>query len=290
MAAAVVALSSAQAGVASAAAGPGRAGHAPTATVRPAASAGPAGDYLALGDSVPFGFNPLLPLPSDPAGYVGYPELVARRAGLSLTNLSCPGQTSGSFLSLTAADNGCFLFRSIAPLHTPYAGTQLQAALAFLTTHPDTRLVTLMLGSNDLLLCRKTTADGCTDPHEVATTLAGTARHLVTVLAAIRHVYHGQLVVVTYYSPDFADPTLTLPIRGLDALTTLITRLFAGTVADGFTPFRERSAAYAGSPCAAGLLIALPTGTCDIHPSPAGAELLAQAVIVAAGKTKNANT
>jgi len=36
--------------------------------------------------------------------------------------------------------------------------------------------------------------------------------------------------------------------------------------------------AAGGSPCAAGLLIKLPDGTCNIHPSPAGHLLLAQAI------------
>jgi hypothetical protein len=38
-----------------------------------------------------------------------------------------------------------------------------------------------------------------------------------------------------------------------------------------------------GSPCAAGLLIKLPDGTCNIHPSPAGHLLLAQAIEDVAG-------
>ena len=51
-----------------------------------------------------------------------------------------------------------------------------------------------------------------------------------------------------------------------------------GKVADGFAAFAGPSAAFGGSPCAAGLLIKLPDGTCNIHPSPAGHLLLAQAI------------
>jgi hypothetical protein len=36
--------------------------------------------------------------------------------------------------------------------------------------------------------------------------------------------------------------------------------------------------AFGGDPCAAGLLIKLPDGTCNIHPSPAGHLLLARAI------------
>ena len=43
------------------------------------------------------------------------------------------------------------------------------------------------------------------------------------------------------------------------------------------------SSGFGGEACAAGLLIKLPDGTCDIHPSPAGHLLLAQAIEDVAG-------
>ena len=49
-------------------------------------------------------------------------------------------------------------------------------------------------------------------------------------------------------------------------------------MADGFTAFGGPSLAHGGTPCAAGLLIKLPDGTCNIHPSPEGHELLAHAI------------
>jgi hypothetical protein len=60
-------------------------------------------------------------------------------------------------------------------------------------------------------------------------------------------------------------------------------RPVGGKVADGFAAFEGPSAAFGGSPCAAGLLIKLPDGTCNIHPSPAGHLLLAQAIEDVAG-------
>jgi hypothetical protein len=62
-----------------------------------------------------------------------------------------------------------------------------------------------------------------------------------------------------------------------------VTTAFGGTVADGFAAFQGPSAAFGGDPCAAGLLIKLPDGTCNIHPSPAGAQLLATAIATAIG-------
>jgi hypothetical protein len=52
-------------------------------------------------------------------------------------------------------------------------------------------------------------------------------------------------------------------------------------VADGFTAFRLASLRSGGDPCAAGLLIALPGGGCDVHPTAAGHRVLAAALAVA---------
>jgi hypothetical protein len=61
------------------------------------------------------------------------------------------------------------------------------------------------------------------------------------------------------------------------------TLAWRGIVADGFGAFAAASAATAGDACAAGLLIAVSSTphTCDSHPSPAGRDLLAQAVVAA---------
>src|SRR5688572_12990056 len=63
--------------------------------------------YLALGDSIAFGFNPLITTPGSPNAYRGYPEVIGTILHNSVTNASCPGETSGSLLSAFAADNGC---------------------------------------------------------------------------------------------------------------------------------------------------------------------------------------
>jgi hypothetical protein len=54
--------------------------------------------YLALGDSISFGYRPLPPPPQPIQNYVGYPEILASLNPAQQVNLSCPGQTSASFL------------------------------------------------------------------------------------------------------------------------------------------------------------------------------------------------
>src|SRR6266436_10253338 len=63
-------------------------------------------EYLALGNSVAFGFNPLLDR-SNADNFIGYPTPVAAALKEHLTNASCSGETSSHFISLTGSDNGC---------------------------------------------------------------------------------------------------------------------------------------------------------------------------------------
>jgi len=248
------------------------------------------GTYLALGDSVAFGYVPpqAVPAPnySDPRSFVGYPEDVARALHLPVSNASCPGETTASFLVPGAASNGCenspgssVGYRTEYPLHVQYRGTQMQYALRYLAVHRDTRLVTIDIGANDVFLCEETTTDGCTSTAELAAVLQEIAANLTAIYTQIRDVahYHGLLVALTYYSLSYA-PGQVAGTEALDSVIASVTEKFGGKVADGFAAFEGPSAAFGGSACAAGLLIKLPDGTCNIHPSPAGHLLLAQAI------------
>jgi hypothetical protein len=87
--------------------------------------------YLALGDSVSFGYDPTVTSPT-PSKYTGYPEVLAGVLHLEQSrkevNASCPGQTSGSFL-IGGPDNGCQQFKDTIGLHTNYTGTQSSFAV-----------------------------------------------------------------------------------------------------------------------------------------------------------------
>jgi hypothetical protein len=102
--------------------------------------------------------------------------------------------------------------------------------------------------------------------------------NLTAIYTQIRDVahYQGPLVALTYYSLSYSDPAQVAGTQLLDSVIASVTQAFGGKVADGFAAFAGPSAAFGGSPCAAGLLIKLPDGTCNIHPSPAGHLLLAQ--------------
>ena len=109
------------------------------------------GCYLALGDSLPFGYSPLLEDPWIPQRFVGYPEIIERRTGLTTTNLSCPGQTAQALISRTALDNGCFDAHDwfhdagLPFLHVEYSDT-LDARLRALLERPTATTVGLGIG------------------------------------------------------------------------------------------------------------------------------------------------
>ena len=94
-------------------------------------------DYLALGDSVAFGYNPLVD-PSNPDNFVGYPSTVAQLADENVTNASCLGETSGSFISPTGTDNGCVCSAPFFHSTSRTAERSSTLPISFLLSHPRT--------------------------------------------------------------------------------------------------------------------------------------------------------
>jgi lysophospholipase L1-like esterase len=240
------------------------------------------GGYLALGDSVAFGYRPNAGAAYlNAANFSGYAEKYAALRGLRLANASCPGETTGSLLVVTAPSNGCENgYRLAYPLHVSYAGAQIDYAVQYLRTHRDTRLVTLTIGANDMFLCQDTTPDHCTGASFTAA-LNQVSRNLASILSAVRTHYRGDVVLVSYYSLDYRDPAQVAQVKAINAALTQVTRRYHGKIADGFTAFFLASLRTGGDPCAAGLLIKLPAGGCDVHPTAAGHRALTAALAFA---------
>lgn len=242
-------------------------------------------DYLALGDSVAFGFDPLVSPAdrSDPSNFVGYPEALASSLPLTLTNASCPGEASGGFISVASTlDNGCRPYRAFFPLHVSYptSQSQLDFAIGFLGEHPRTKLITIDIGANDLFLLQKACAgnSSCVQAN-LPPLLARLSENLSTIYTRLRHEGHfrGRLVALTYYALDYTDAAQVAVLGALNGVVSEVTLAQpAGRVADGFGAFAAASGP-SGSPCVAGLLIRLSLTPliCDVHPSPAGREVLA---------------
>jgi lysophospholipase L1-like esterase len=252
----------------------------------------PGAPYLALGDSIAFGFNPLLPYTPPFTQFVGYPESTGTAEGLSVTNAACPGETSGSFLDPTQPDNGCHSapFYFDQGLHVAYgtATSQMEYATNFLVNNPSTDLVTIDIGGNDLLLVQNacgmgTTADTCI-AEALPGTLAAYAGNLGNILGGLRATgYNGLIVVLTQYATNYQDETQLAALTPLNSEATSVAALHGALVADGYGAFLAASLSTLGNPCTAGLLIVLPDGTCNVHPSPAGRQVLTNAVLAAIG-------
>ncbi len=251
---------------------------------------GSSNDYLALGDSAAFAYI-------DQAGYeyfyptnfVGYADWTGLALSLNEVNAGCPGETTGSFLSRTAPDNGCRAYRTVFPLHVVYGSinsTQLAFATGFLQRHGGAGLVTIQLGANDLLLLEQQCND---DPvcieNGAPQVLARAAANMQAALAALRATgYTGPLVIVNYYSLDYTNQFVTELIQALNQAITAAAPLYGAEVADVFSAFQAASSTQfaGGRTCVAGLLNASnpPTDppSCDDHPSQSGHKLIAQVV------------
>lgn len=250
----------------------------------------PGSQYLALGDSVTFGYMEptVVPAPNygDAASFPGYPEQLGARLRLSVANASCPGETSASLINASAPSNGCENSPShnpadnyrTHPLHVKYTGSQLSFALSYLHSHHNVRLITLMIGANDFFLCQETTSDGCAS--EQTATAVKVTRNIRTILSAIRNKahYNGQLVIVNYYSLNYSVPAINAQSQLLNKVQDAAAKPFGVKIADGYGEFGAASAHSGNNTCTAGLLTQLSAGGCGIHPSYAGQALLSTAL------------
>jgi lysophospholipase L1-like esterase len=238
--------------------------------------------YLALGDSVTFGFiNNAGFEYVNAANFIGFPTYAGSRVKMDAINPSCPGETTASFLSPVGADNGCRQFRTAgAQLHVSYSSTQLDFALAFLKSHPQTRLITVGLGADDVLLLNAACSGDLTC---IQAGLLTVTANMETILSDLRATgFTGTIIVVNYYSTDYSDPTQTGIIAALNQALSTAAGQQGATVADVFTAFEMATLQVGGKTCNAGLLNGsfspLNQFTCDIHPSQSGQMLIGKVV------------
>ena len=117
------------------------------------AVSGPKQYYLALGDSITYGYQAYkheAGLPPS-AFNTGYVDVFAARLreiqpGITVVNYGCPGESTRSFLK-----GPCPWTEFGEQLHDSFIGSQLDAALSFLRTHPgEVTPITLTLWGNNV--------------------------------------------------------------------------------------------------------------------------------------------
>jgi lysophospholipase L1-like esterase len=247
--------------------------------------------YLALGDSVTFGYmeGTVVPAPDyhNAATFFGYPEIAGAALHLKVANAACSGETSSSLINPKAQSNGCenspgnpsVGYRTQFPLHVKYKGSQLAFALSYLKAHKNVSLVSLMIGANDFFVCQETSADGCATTAEQNAVAAKVTSNIHTILGSIRNKAHytGQIAIVNYYSLNYSVPAVNAQSQLLNKTQDAAAKPYHVVIADGYGELQTAAAHFGGSTCQAGLITELNNtpGTCGIHPSYAGQSLLA---------------
>ncbi|MCE6998094.1 GDSL-type esterase/lipase family protein [Saccharothrix sp. S26] len=258
--------------------------------------------YVSLGDSYATGYRPADAGGSADAGRDGFAYLVAERSDLRLVNLACSGATSVQLRT----EPGCPPANR-GPDAPDLAGrTQLDAAVQALREHQGrVGLVTVVIGGNDLAPCAR-----AGDPVSCASqAVAATRANLAATLPALREAA-GDAPIVGLTYPDVFLGAWVSPAfpngRDLARLSVSLFRDFfnaalkseyekvGATFVDvtaatgGYGPLTEttQDPAYGPIPTPVAKVCAL-TYFCahtDVHPTPAGHEAIASAILAATGR------
>jgi lysophospholipase L1-like esterase len=197
---------------------------------------GPKTRYLALGDSLAFGFQPDLDWSH---GYAQqwYNNDLKNHGVSSFTNYGCNGETSYTFIN-----GGCPYAYA---LHNYYLGSQLNAAVSYLKYYSGkVSPVTLDIGANDLL--PDINVSNCTvssswesDLANVDTRLTGTILpKLVAAMTNSSGARTGDLLMMNYYDPfQNACPNSLAYVQELNSHLAVDAAQFNVPVADVMTAF-----------------------------------------------------
>ncbi len=241
--------------------------------------------YLALGDSLAFGysqakFNSLYPN-EEPSQYdTGYVDdfgkvLKLFDPSLQTVNDGCPGETTESFI-----EGPCPYVAEGFPLHHPYSGgpstSQLADALSYLGAHPGSvNPITIDIGANDALGLIEGTCK--LEPACIAAGAPATFAHiganLGLILGELRAAApHAQIIVLGLYNP-FGET-----ISGGNLLTGELNEVIASVAAGVGARFADPLPVFNPPGPRERPTICLLTNMCtplvDIHPTDLGYAVL----------------
>jgi len=243
--------------------------------------------YLALGDSLAFGFQfvtfnanfPSVPASLFSTGYVDVLSGMLRelRPEITTLNYGCPGETSGTFIH-----GGCFYTAFGFPLHDPFDGAQLSAALVFLRAHRgQVSPITINIGTNDLnelsTLCGDDVSCYFANGPAVLDSIATNLHHILSQLRAAAP--DAEIITFTNYDvASLADPRLAQLNQAFNVAVVSTAAASSVRVADVFGAFN-------GGPQPATLcaLTFICTPLQDSHPTDFGYEVIARQIWAASG-------
>lgn len=229
---------------------------------------GPKQHYLALGDSLAFGFQPNGDFTH---GYV--PDLfqILQNEGTKdVKDLGCPGESSTTFIN-----GGC-----TAPGAPPPPYTQLGAALTYLQANAGkVSPVTLAIGADDLLkdfnpsTCTVTEPKFDNDLATLDTNLTGTILPALLKALTVKGRVTGDIVMMNYY-----DPFQNICLNSVSFVQTVNQHLANdvsrfGIIVDVFTAFGGATTPNQKI-CSYTWICSPPPGP-DIHPTDLGYSVIA---------------
>jgi lysophospholipase L1-like esterase len=263
-----------------------------SAASSPEGTANATGFYLALGDSLAAGYQPVGGVDRT-GGYVDdvLAGIQATSPKTKLVNLSCPGERSTTMLA-----GGICSYEE---------GSQLEQALVFLNAHDtSTRVVTVQVGANDVQRCVDRTTLAI-DMICIQGGMADVATNLPTILGKIHAAApDAQVIVLNYYNPFlaawvFGNPALAQQSAELQAMLNSIIQTAASvsgaTVADVAAAFYSTDWTPVPTPVPVPNSDTVPTNVAvicantwmcsqfDIHANDAGYALMGETVVALLG-------
>jgi lysophospholipase L1-like esterase len=160
--------------------------------------------YLALGDSLAFGYQPNFDWSH---GYASdFASDLKTHGSTSSVNYGCSGETAATFI------NGGCPYQNILMLHNYYTGPQLNAALNFINGHSGkVSPVTIDIGANDLKSLINTSTCQVADYTTPLATFDSNFQYILTKLSTAL-AGRGTILVMNYYDPYQNQCPNTVPV------------------------------------------------------------------------------
>jgi lysophospholipase L1-like esterase len=234
--------------------------------------------YLALGDSMAYGFQPTKANAPASAVKTGYVDLFAARlrklsSKIKVVNYGCPGESTVTF-----ARGGCDWLKHGGKLHDAFRGPQLEAALSILRAHPgEVSPITVTLWGNDVPLPLSQNAK------RAPRAIASFASRFGTILRQLRSAAPSAEIIVTgAWNPEADRLAQTDPLyrslnaaikRAATASRARVANMFAALNGSGDVKHRQARLCRLTFICS----------KADPHPTDAGYRAMADAFTTASG-------
>jgi lysophospholipase L1-like esterase len=237
--------------------------------------------YLALGDSIAYGFQPTKANAAPAAVDTGYVDLFASRLRklspkLDVVNYGCPGESAVTF-----ARGGCDWLKHGGKLHDQFRGSQLKAALSFLRAHSgEVSPITVTLWGNDLPLPLSQNAK------RAPSAITSFARRFSSILRQLRVAApNAEIIVTGAWNPE-ADRLAESEelYRSVDAAIRRSATASRARIANMFKALDGPGNARAQRARLCALTFYCSKG--DQHPTDAGYRAMADAFMTASGYTR----